>query len=277
LQTSSQISSTQYIAEMSPEDINDVNVSWTPAAEGQYRIRVWIGLGFSDDYNSNNQTYRYIQVGPFTVTASPRYAKEGDVVQITIDAREPLPSDQLDSMAVLDSASQPIPFSPADPCHPTATRWVYQTDPLSVSTALGRASITVTGTDLSGSHNGYGYFYVVDVLPDLWLNSCDLTFSDLNPDLGETISICATVHADSANQGALNNVPVSFYHVWEQQKFQLGHTQNIDEIAPDANECACIMWTNAANDVYIIEAALEPDFSDKYSSNNQTTGSLVVG
>ncbi len=277
-QTSSQIGSTQYIAEMSPEDINDVNVSWTPGTEGQYRIKVLLGPGFSDDYSTNNQIYRTIQVGPFTVSASPRYAKEGDVVQITVDVREPLPSDKLDSNDVNDSAGQPIPFSPADPCHPTATRWVYQTDPLSSSTALGRASITVSGTDSSGSHNGYGYFYVVDVLPDLWLSSCDVNFSDMNPDLGETITIDANIHADSSNMGGLTDVPVSFYaQHGSGSEYKIGSTQYVEEILPGGDELAGLTWRNAANDVYFIRVALEPGYSDRNNGNNGATRALVVG
>ncbi len=149
------------------------------------------------------------------------------------------------------------------------------TDP----TALGRANITVTGIDTNAiQHEGYGYFYAVDILPDAFLNPCDISISNLNPELGETISIGATVHTSSDNLGPMDSIPVTFHaQHGSGSRYKIGHTQYIDEIQPGDSNSVSVTWTNAAEDVYFIEAALEPDFSDKYSSNNSATQSLVVG
>ena len=279
LGTSYQIGSTQYIAEM-PKDSNTiVSIIWKPQIEGQYSIRVILGPGYSDDNYGNNQTSRTITVGPFTISASPRYARRGQVVEITVDSRVTLPSDQLDSIDVNDSAGQPIPMKPGDPCHPLPTRWVYHTQQLPEATALGRATVVVSGTNGDGnSHNGYSYFNVVEVLPDLWLSSCDVNLSDVNPELGETITIGATIHASPSNLENVNDVPVTFYSTHGTgSKCQIGHTQYIEQIAPGGSGYASVAWTNAAEGYYVMEASLEPGFSDKDNGNNKDTRILFVG
>ena len=278
LGTSSTIGSSQIDA-LNPGECNSVDVNWTPNTAGRYRVTAVLGPGYSDENNGNNYTSRNIQVGIFSVNANPYYATDGQVVQITIDSREPLPSDELDNVNVLDHSGQAISAHPADPCHPTPTRWIYETESLPQTTALGRASITVTGTDSNTiQHEGYGYFYVVDVLPDVYLSSCDVNLGDLNPDLGEPITIGATVYASSDNLVTMDNIPVTFYaqHGTGSQ-YKIGDTQYTDEIAPGESNSVAIAWTNAAEGIYIIEAALKPDFSDKYSSNNEATRALVVG
>jgi len=275
--TSFQIGTTQYIDEVSPGDSNTVCSTWVPETEGTYRITVLLGPGFSDDNSRNNRATRTIVVGIFTVTANPMWAKVGDVVQITVDSREPLPSDQLDSIDVKDSNNQNIPLDP-NYDHPSPARWVYHTNSLPEGTALGTATITVTGTDANGvSHNGYGHFEVVEVLPDFWVHSSDMTFSNPNPDIGETISIGASVHASSGNAEPRGNIPVTFYARHVAGANQIGETQFTDPIPPGADDSVSIVWTNAAEGWYIIEVELGPDFSDRNSSNNQATRSILVG
>ncbi|MHC4738452.1 MAG: SUMF1/EgtB/PvdO family nonheme iron enzyme [Planctomycetota bacterium] len=279
LGTSSQIGSLQIIDALAKGDCNDVSVQWTPDTAGKYRISARLRPGYSDGNNGNNYTSRTIQVGIFNVSASPYYATDGQVVTITIDSREALPSDELDDVQVLDYSGTSISVYPADPCHPTSTRWIYETEPLPQTAALGRASITVTGTDANTEqHEGYGYFYVVDVLPDAYLNPCDLQFSDLNPDLGENIFISATVNADGGNLVPMSSIPVTFYaQHGSGNSYKIGHTQYTDKIMPGESNSVSISWTNAAEDVYFIEAVLEPNFSDKYSNNNSATRGLFVG
>ncbi len=277
-----QIGSTTVIDQIVPGDSNSVCVDWTPTVNGLHRIRAIIGPGFSDDNNGNNYRYYNVTVGMFTVSASPRWAAIGQQVQITVDSRELLPSDQLDSITVLDSAAQPIQFSPADPCHPSPTRWVYQTDPLPAGIGLGTATITVAGTD-SGSvqHAGEGYFQVYEILPDFWLHSCDVNFSDLNPDLGEPITIDAVVHADSSNPETESDIPVTFYskHLPSGGDYiEISQTQYTDAISPDGvSTPVSVPWQNAAKGEYVIKVQLGPGFSDKTSGNNATTRAILVG
>lgn len=218
----------------------------------------------------------------FNVSASPKWAVAGQQVQITVDSREQLPSDQLDSITVLDSASQPIPFSPADPCHPSPTRWVYQTDPLPAGTALGTASITVTGTDTSSvQHTTQGYFEVYETMPDFWLHSCDINFSNLNPALGEPITIDAVVHADSSNPETESDIPVSFYskHLPSNGEYiQISQTQYTDGIIPgEVSTPVSVPWQNAAKGEYVIKVQLGPGFSDRNNGNNAATRAILVG
>ncbi len=270
------------IDQMAPGDSNSVCVDWTPTVNGLHRIKAILGPGFSDDNNGNNYKYSNIIVGMFNVTASPRWAVTGQQVQITVDSREPLLSDQLDSITVLDSVSQPIPFSPAEPCHPSPTRWVYQTDPLPAGTALGTATITVTGTDASSvQHTTQGYFEVYETMPDFWLHSCDISFSDLNPALGEPITIDAVVHADSSNPESIPDIPVTFYskHLPSNGDYiKISQTQYTGEILPSGvSTPVSVPWQNAAKGEYIMKVQLGPDFSDRNNGNNAATRAILVG
>jgi uncharacterized repeat protein (TIGR01451 family) len=264
---------------LAPSECNTVDVNWTPDTAGKYRISARLGPGYSDENNGNNYTSRTIQVGIFSVSVSPYYAAEDSVVQITVDSRESLPSDELDDIEVLDYSGKAISAYPADPCHPIPTRWIYETEPIPPTTELGRASITVIGTDSNAiQHEGYGYFYIVDILPDAYLSSCDVNLSDLNPDLGEPITIGATVHARSDNEVNMSDIPVTFTaQHGSGPAYQIGDIQYTSEIEPGESNSVSIGWTNVAEGIYIIEAALEPDFSDKYNSNNDATSALVVG
>jgi len=276
-----QIGST-VISQMAPGESEEVCVNWTPTVNGPHRITAIIGPGYSDDNNGNNSRYYNVTVGMFNVSASPRWTIVGQQVQITIDSREPLPSDQLDSIAILDSTGQPIPFSPADPCHPLPTRWIYQTDALPAGTALGTANITVTGTDSNSvQHTGEGYFEVYEIMPDFWLHSCDISFSNLNPALGEPITIDAVVHADSSNPETESDIPVTFYsqHLPSGGDYiQISQTQYTDEIIPGGvSTPVSVPWQNAAKGEYVIKVQLGPGFSDADNGNNAATRALLVG
>lgn len=273
------------IDQMAPDSNETVCVDWTPTVNGLHRIRVVIGPGYSDDNNGNNYKYYNIVVGMFNVTASPKWAVAGQQVQITVDSREPLPSDQLDSITVLDSAGQPIPpfpLSPGNPSHPSPTQWVYQTDPLSAGTALGTATITVTGTDSNSvQHTCQGYFEVYETMPDFWLHSCDVNFSELNPALGEPITIDAAVHADSSNPESISDIPVTFYskHLPSDSDYiKISQTQYTDGIIPGGvSTPVSVPWQNAAKGEYVIKVCLEPDFSDADNGNNAATRAILVG
>lgn len=276
--SSSQIDSTQFILTLEAGNSDSVSISWTPQTEGRYRITAKIGPSYSDDNHSNNYTYANIQVGPFTIAASPRWAEQGQVVQITVDSRTAMLNDQLGSIEVMDSAGQPIVVTPADPYHPTATRWIYETELLPQAASLGRTSITVYGSGINSSYYGYGYFYIVDVLPDFWIPSTGITFlPDESLDIGDTVTIQTTVHADIENTVPGIDIPVTFYAKHPAGDYKIGQTQYTGQLAPGSTDTVSLQWTNAAEGWYVIEVELGPDFSDRNHRNNQATHAISVG
>ena len=201
----------------------------------------------------------------------------GQVVHITVNTSEPLLNDQLDSITVTDSNGQAIPLDPCAPGHPWSTRWVYQTEPLPMETAKGTATITVTGRDMRlNAGSGEGHFAVVT--GDLWVYSQDITFSDSNPDLGETITIGAVIHSSSDNTATVGQVPVTFYANHSVGgEYKIGRTLYVEEISPGENCLVSTTWRNAAEGAYIIKATLGPEFSDDNNGNNVATRALFVG
>jgi hypothetical protein len=220
----------------------------------------------------------------FTITAEPAYATVGDIVKITIESNEPLQGGIIDSVTVTDQAGQPISFSSANPSHPLDTRWVYQTIPLPESVARGTAMIVVIGTDSESiTHTGTGSFEIMEphepAFVDLWILSEDISFSDEDPNIGETINIAAVIHARSENTRDMFNVPVSFYaHHGSGESYQIGRTILIEHLPMGVLEwVVSTTWRNAAAGDYIIEVEIGPGFSDDNNGNNQATRSISVG
>jgi hypothetical protein len=212
--------------------------------------------------------------GPtFSIYASPYWARIDQSVQIWVYSSEPLIGGAPNSVTLVDSNSQPISFSQTSS---TPTLWVYKTVLLPDTTARGSVTIDVVGTDLRGniSFHSAKPFTVVDVIPDLSVHSEDITFSNINPDIGETITITALVHASSSNTSAVYNVPVTFEAHHIAGDYDIG-TVYISQI--DACEPTDVNWTNAAKGDYVIEVKLGPGFSDGDSGNNQATRALLVG
>ncbi|GAI23760.1 unnamed protein product, partial [marine sediment metagenome] len=113
---------------------------------------------------------------------------------------------------------------------------------------------------------------------DLWVYSEDVNFSDINPDIGESITIDALVHAKSDNTQTEPNVPVTFYaHHATGETYQIGRILMVGEMFPGDNQIVSTTWRNAAEGVYVIEVVLGPEFSDDNNGNNQATRELVVG
>lgn len=219
----------------------------------------------------------------FSISASPYWAKIGQSVRITVNVSELLLNDHLD-FAVKDSADQNIPSSPADPCHPTPTRWIYQISPLPEGVAFGRATISVEGADVQGrTGSGQGHFYVVEEVPDFGVYSEDIEFFDANglvdtnPEVGETITIEAEIHASAGNTVTGPYIPVTFHARHPAGDYVIGQTQT-GEIPPGESDSVSVDWTNAAGGWYVIEVELGPDFPDRNASNNRaTTRALPVG
>ena len=143
--------------------------------------------------------------------------------------------------------------------------------------------ITVTATDsLSNVHDAEGCFRVVEPGSgeklDLWLYSSDIEFSDEDPNLGDTITIDATVHARSDNTDSTYDVPVTFHaHHGSGESYQIGSTQQIEEMPPGGDWLLSTSWTNAAEGGYIIEVELGPGYSDDRNYNNRATRAIIVG
>ncbi len=218
----------------------------------------------------------------FRIYAYPYWVRTGQTVRFYVYSSELLLNDEPNVVTVTDSNGQPIDFSLV--AHSSSTRWVYETNELPEQTARGTATIDVNGTDIHGNvGSGHKHFIVVDVVPDLWVHSEDISFFDsngfidVNPDLGETITIEALVHASSLNTDAVNDVPVTFTAHHIAGDYDIGGTQYIAQILPDTFEPADVNWTNAAEGVYIIEVELGPGFSDDNGGNNNATRAILVG
>jgi len=113
---------------------------------------------------------------------------------------------------------------------------------------------------------------------DLWVHSEDIGFSDWNPDLGETITIGAVFHASPDNPGPVFGVPITFTaHHPTVGDYQIGRTLMIEEMRPGASQAVSTTWRNAAEGIYLLEAALGPDFRDDNNGNNAATRAIVVG
>jgi hypothetical protein len=212
----------------------------------------------------------------FVIRCYPASAMIGQVVQIRIDSSEPLMGDQLDSITVTDNDGDPIPLDPCSPEHPSSMRWVYYTEPLPVGTARGTATVQVSGRDVGGRvGNRAGYFGVFD--DDLYIYAEDISFSDDNPDVNESITIGVLVHA-ADNPESVFDVPVTVSAIHPiGGTYQIGLTQYIDEMEPNSSWLVSTNWRNAAIGCYVIEAVLGPDFTDINPSNNEAVRSLYVG
>ena len=256
--------------------------SWRPLADAHgsacLDVNATLGSLIASDYVCVNVID---DVPPrFSIYTNPYWVLIGQSVQITVNASEELMNDRLTSIEVKDSAAQNIPLDPCGFIHdPCSTQWLYHTEPLSEGTALGTATVTVSGVDLRGNAGGRArYFKVIEPgeeVPDFFVSSADIDFSNSNPDIGENITIEAVIHANPGNSGPESDIPVIFYahHVIE-EGYKIGLTQYTDEIPRGANDVVSTPWQNAAEGVYIIEVRLE---SDKNNANNEATKALVVG
>jgi hypothetical protein len=266
------------IAQIAPGQTQTVCVDWTPLESGSHQIRASIDI--LDTNHGNNHRYEAVLVGMLNITASPSWATLGQQVQIIVDSREPMPSDQLDLVQVFDSDFNFIEFSLVEHI-PASTRWVYLTVALPEGTAFGQARIEVVANDPNDFYQGY--FYVFETLPNFWLNSCDITPDKLNPSLAEPIGLNAVVHAASSNPPESEDmaIPVTFYskHLPTDSAFiKIGQTQYTGGILTGGvSDPVSVSWQNAANGEYIIKAELSPGFSDNSNGDNSATRAVLVG
>ena len=113
-------------------------------------------------------------------------------------------------------------------------------------------------------------FYVND---DLWVDNINFVNNDPN------IIIAVDIHAKNTNIQTISDVPLTFYaypHPSTGEEITIGQ-DIISKIAPGDTNTGTVIWENAPDGVYRIEAELGPGFSDYKSYNNKTTSCLRVG
>ena len=120
-------------------------------------------------------------------------------------------------------------------------------------------------------YHGYLYLYALtELLPDLTLSSEDISFSNPNPAIGETITITATIH-NEGNADA-NDVTVQFFDGDpDAGGTQIGDDQTIDSIGGNGGTgTSQVDWTATAwiRDIYVIIDSYD-DISESDESNNK--------
>jgi formylglycine-generating enzyme required for sulfatase activity len=217
----------------------------------------------------------------FSIYTSPYWAKIGDIVRITVNSSERLLNDQLSTFSITDSDGQPIPASLTS--QPDTNSWVYETSSLPQGTAFGKATIHVSGTDLCGNSSlvAEQYFYVMPdtgTPPDFNIHSEDIVFKPTNtPNLGETITIEATIHGSSENTITVDRIPVTFIARHPAGDYKIGDVNYTGSIPPSGSSTVSVVWTNEAEGWYTIEVNLAPNFSDRNYQNNAATRDIAIG
>jgi formylglycine-generating enzyme required for sulfatase activity len=136
-------------------------------------------------------------------------------------------------------------------------------------------NVVITVTDGTLTETLEKWFDVI-AFKDLWVNPSDITFSDGNPDVDETVTISATVHASSNNTYTEHNIPVTFYvYPPTGNRYQIGQ-QVIAEMSPGGSFVVSTSWAAPECGGYYIQVALEPGFSDDRNVNNRAIRSLPV-
>ncbi|MEW6536579.1 MAG: PKD domain-containing protein, partial [Candidatus Auribacterota bacterium] len=118
---------------------------------------------------------------------------------------------------------------------------------------------------------------------DAYVHSCDIAFSNDNPDQFEEIYIGAIIWAEG---GGYKEIPVSFFEVYPagQSITQIGVTQVIPRLEAGRNASVVTSWQNQGDGIYIIEAHLDnegyadPDsYTDGNNLNNEASRAIIVG
>ena len=117
------------------------------------------------------------------------------------------------------------------------------------------------------------------VTADLYVYSEDIRFSDPNPDPGETTTLFAFINYNGDDP--VFDVPVSLNDIYPVggvlRTFQIGDTlvdfPNGQTSSPVA---VTLPWTNTAEGAHIIQAVIEPPFS-QFTGNDKATRLILVG
>ncbi len=213
----------------------------------------------------------------FTIRAHPSRVLREHVVEITVDASEPLLNDEPTSIAVADSSGQGISLAPESPAHPWSTRWIYRTKPLSDDTAFGTAEVAVSGRDIrSNEGHGRGHFTVLDRIGDMEVYAHHILFSDCNPRPGDTVTIEAEIHASTGNPYALLDIPVVLLiHSPAEGILEPVQPPPISELPAGASAVVSTDWTPPHEGTYVVEVII--GLRDDDPTNSQATRALLVG
>ncbi len=138
------------------------------------------------------------------------------------------------------------------------------------------------GESVVGEYQGVSYD-PADYPYDAYVHSCDIAFSNDNPDQFEEIYIGAIVWAEGAGY---KEVPVSFFEIYPagESISKIGVTQMIPRLEAQRNASVVTSWQNQGEGIYIIEAHLDtqdysaPDeYTDGNNLNNEASRAIIVG
>ncbi|MDY6990711.1 MAG: CARDB domain-containing protein [Thermodesulfobacteriota bacterium] len=129
--------------------------------------------------------------------------------------------------------------------------------------------------DPNTSNNQYCKTVMVSVLlPDLKVTSSDIGFSNPNPEIGEEITVYATIHNVGVSDA--DEYMVRFY---ENEVLQIGDSQIITEaLGPAGDNTVSVTWAPETGDDYVIMvvvAPIVPDHDPDFS-NNEATRAIII-
>ena len=137
------------------------------------------------------------------------------------------------------------------------------------------------GNDLDPDDAEIAERLVAAVDLDASVYSADISFTDDNPMVGETITIIARTHA--TGDGAFECLPIRYYVTYPTvaEKVPIGLGRDDGLLAGGSSAEFGTSWTNFAAGYHIIEVAIEnvanPPFADDDPGNNKATRALLVG
>ncbi len=120
--------------------------------------------------------------------------------------------------------------------------------------------------------NENGHYYEIIKKADLILLSSDISFSNPNPALGETVTIAASIH--NIGDADANNVVVQFFD----NEMQIGSDQIIGSITAGGTGTAQVAWT-ATVGTHDISVIIDPynEIAEVDETNNIAHTSISIG
>ncbi len=164
--------------------------------------------------------------------------------------------------------------------------WITATGTTNWSYTVNAANLTIgTHYIFARSYDGDLYslypYVIINViprtdLPDLTLNSSDISFSNSTPTEGDIVTIYATVHNVGNNDSY--NVNVSFYYDIADAAHLIG-TVNYGNIPQNGSASGSVQWNTsglAGTHTIIVKADSTNSISELNEYNNTATKSIVV-
>ncbi|UCE95830.1 MAG: hypothetical protein JSV51_09040 [Candidatus Bathyarchaeota archaeon] len=250
----------------------------------------WIGYSLDDNENvtiGENTTLTGLSNGPHSIIvyAQDYFGNVGssDLIFFTVDAVIDESPPSIDVLSPENStyttSSIPLTFVLNESC-----QWIgYSIDGGTNTTISGNTTLSglsngphtllVFAQDLSDNVGSSGLIaFTTSVETDLSLQSPDITYSNDNPNEGQTVTISARIH-NSGGQ-TLSNIPVRFLD---------GNTtigdQSIPIISHHSSATTSINWTAEHEGFHLIKVIIDPTniINESSEENNIATRSLLVG